>query len=89
MRTSLNEIKAIEEYLLQEQQPEDLLLFEAHMMLDEALKEKVQRQQRIYQLVRAYGRQQLRAEIEAAHQQLFTQARHRSFRQKVLRLFTK
>ncbi|MEK6477268.1 hypothetical protein WJR50_07030 [Catalinimonas sp. 4WD22] len=89
MRTSLNEIKAIEQHLLQEQQPEEALLFEARMMLDEGLKENVQWQQQAYQLVRAYGRKQLRAEIEAIHQQLFTQARHRSFRQKVLSLFAK
>lgn len=89
MRTSLNEIKSIEQHLLQEQQPEDALLFEAHLILDDELQENVQWQQQVYQLVRAYGRKQLRAEIESVHQQLFTQARHRSFRQKVLRLFTK
>lgn len=89
MRTSLNEIKAIEQHLLQEAPPEDNLLFEANLILDPELKEKVQWQQKTYQLVRTYGRKQLRAEIEAVHQQLFTQARHRSFRQKVLSLFTK
>lgn len=89
MRTSLNEIKAIEQHLLRQQQPEDTLLFEAHIILDPELKEKIKGQQQVYQLVQAYGRKQLRAEIESVHQQLFTQARHRSFRQKVLGLFTK
>ena len=89
MRTSLNEIKAIEQHLLQEVPSEDSLLFEAHIILDPELKEKVQWQQKVYQLVRDYGRQQLRTEIEAVHQQLFTQPKHKGFRQKVLSLFTK
>lgn len=89
MRTSLNEIKRIEQHLLQEQSPEDSLLFEARMLLNADLEEKVKRQQKTYQVVQAYGRKQLRAEIEAVHQKLFTEPRHRGFRHKVLSLFTK
>lgn len=89
MRTSLNEIKAIEQHLLQEAPPEDTLLFEANLILDPELKEKMQWQQKTYQVVHVYGRKQLKAEIELVHQKLFTEAKHRGFRQKVLSLFSK
>jgi hypothetical protein len=89
MRTSLNEIKVLEQHLLQEAPPEDSLLFEAHMILAPELKEKVQWQQKTYQLVRAYGCKKLKAEIEAVHHQLFTETKYRGFRQKILDLFLK
>lgn len=89
MRTSLNEIKKTEQYLLKENPPEEALLFEAQMILDPRLKEKAEWQQKTYQLVRAYGRLQLRAEIEAVHQQLFTKPAYKSFRQKIRSFFNR
>ncbi len=89
MRTSLHEIKVIEQHLLQREPPEEALIFEARMLLDAELKEKVKWQNKTYALVQSYGRKQLKAEIDAVHQQLFTTTKHRSFRQKMLSLFTK
>ena len=67
---------------------EERLLFEAQLLLHPGLAEQVQWQKQTYALVRQYGRQQLRAELEKVHHTLFTRPEHQSFRQKILRLFT-
>ncbi|HMG08351.1 MAG TPA: hypothetical protein VK609_07560 [Mucilaginibacter sp.] len=87
MRTSLNEIAQIEGHLLNRQMTGDTLLFEAKTLLDADLRVNVSSQQQVYSLVQQYGRKQLKQEIEAVHQQLFTQPEHLSFRQKIARIF--
>ena len=89
MRTSLNEIKQIEDHLLRLARPEDSLLFEAKMILDNNLRHSVLLQQQTYALVRQYGRKQLKAEIEAVHQQIFNDPKQHSFVDKILSLFKK
>ena len=89
MRTSLIETEQIEAHLLQISNPGDALVFEAKLLLQPELQEKVQWQKETYNIVRRYGRDQLKKEIEAVHQQLFTQAQHQSFSQKIRQLFSK
>ena len=89
MRTSLNELKQIEDHLLRLNPPEDALLFEAKMILDTNLRSNVLLQQHTYTLVKQYGRKQLKAEIEAVHQQIFTNPKQQSFVNKILSLFKK
>jgi hypothetical protein len=88
MRTSLNNIQLAEGYLLKQLPTGHALLFEANMILDDELRQNVAMQQSTYQLVQQYGRKQLKAEIEAVHQQLFNNSRHQSFVQKIRRLFS-
>ena len=88
MRTSLIETGQIEEHLMQQSEPGDSLVFEARLLLEPELHEKMQWQQEAYRMVKLYGRDQLKQEIEAVHQKLFTQAEHLSFSQKIRRLFT-
>ncbi|MBA9075376.1 hypothetical protein [Rufibacter quisquiliarum] len=88
MKTSVIESKQIEQHLLGLGPAEDKLVFEANLLLSPALQEKVQWQQKTYQLVQLYGRQQLKAELEAVHQKLFQAPEHRSFRQRILQLFS-
>ena len=88
MRTSLIETGLIEEHLMQQSKPGDSLVFEARLLLEPELHEKMQWQQETYRMVKLYGRDQLKQEIEAVHQKLFTQAEHLSFSQKIRRLFT-
>ncbi|HEY4194004.1 MAG TPA: hypothetical protein VGM63_00595 [Mucilaginibacter sp.] len=88
MRTSLIETEQIEAYLLKLSDPGDSLVFEARLLLDAELSEKVAWQKKTYSIVRIYGRDQLRKEIESVHQKLFTQPEHVSFSQKIRRLFT-
>lgn len=87
MRTSLSEIKNIEDYLLDQQQPEDKLVFEARMILNKDLQQKTEQQHQLYKLVRLYGRKKLRQEIEAVQQKLFSDSVHHKFRHTILNIF--
>jgi hypothetical protein len=87
MRTSLNNIKEVDDHLLGLSAPQDSLLFEAKMILNPELQLNVMWHKQTLSLVQQYGRQQLRADIEAVHKQLFTRPEHRSFRQNILRFF--
>jgi hypothetical protein len=87
MRTLLNEVQQIENHLLLRHEPGDALVFEAKLLLDDELREKVYLQQKAYGFISFYGRKQLKQEIAAVHQKLFTQPEHQSFRERILRLF--
>jgi hypothetical protein len=89
MRTSLLETEQIETHLLHLSEPGDALLFEARLLLEPELEDKMRWQQKTYQLVRKYGREELKKEIEAVHQQLFAEQQHLSFRQKIIGIFSK
>lgn len=89
MTTSWNETQQIEAVLIGTASPGDTLLFEAKLMLDNELADKLMWQQKTYNVIKQYGRRQLKAEIEAVHQKLFTQPAHSSFSQKIRQLFSK
>ena len=82
------ETEQIEAHLMRRSEPGDQLVFEARLLLEPELHEKMQWQQEAYRMVKLYGRDQLKQEIEAVHQKLFTQKEHFSFSQKIRRLFT-
>lgn len=81
MRTSLNNIKSIEEYLFGDMSPEDALLFE---LLHTDLIDDMKHQQHAYSLIRQYSRQQLKAEIVAVQETL----QHQGFMERIKKLFT-
>ena len=87
MRTSLNETRQIEEFLLGSNHMEEQLLFEAQMTLDPALKEKVSLQRNAYAKVKAYGRKQLRTELDGIETKLFNQPKYAGFRQRIRSIF--
>ena len=89
MRTSLIETQQIEAHLLQLSEPGNALVFEARLLLEPGLHDKMQWQKQTYGIIRQYGRDQLKQEIEAVHAQLFTEPKHAGFRQKIMRLFSK
>ncbi|MDR2269652.1 MAG: hypothetical protein LBF27_01995 [Sphingobacterium sp.] len=89
MTTSWNETQQIEAYLMGTTHPSEALLFEVQLLLDKELASKVLAQQRAYEAIQEFGRMQLKKEIEAIHQTLFTQAKHIRFSQKIMRLFRK
>ena len=89
MRTSLNEIKLIDGHLFNQGPHEDRLLFDAMLILDTGLPEKILWQKNAHAIVQQYGRKKLKAEIGAVHQKLFNGPVHQSFRQKILSLFSK
>jgi hypothetical protein len=87
MRTLLNEVQQIENHLLLRHEPGDALVFEAKLVLDEELQDNLYLQQKAYEFIGYYGRKQLKQEIAAVHQKLFTQPEHQSFRERILNLF--
>ena len=88
MMTSWNETEQIEAHLTGRLDTGDSLVFEARMLLEPELGDKVLWQQKTYDIIQNYSRRQLKKEIEAVHQKLFTQPQHISFSQKIRRLFT-
>ncbi|HEY8929732.1 MAG TPA: hypothetical protein VIM55_11105 [Mucilaginibacter sp.] len=89
MRTSLLETEQIEAHLLQRSAPAHALLFDAKLLLNDDLADKLNWQKATYTVIKNYGRNQLKKEIEAVHQSLFSEARHRSFSEKIRRIFSK
>lgn len=89
MRTSLTELERIENFLLQKSDHGERLLLEAQLKIDASLAEKVRWQRKTYQILQQYGRHQLRKEIHAVSQQLFTAPKHSGFKQKILSIFKK
>ena len=88
MRTSLNKIKAIEDYLSGAMPAGDALLFEANMLIDSELIGDVQSQENTYDVIKQYGRQEIKAEIIAARKIFVEAPKYRSFMQRITKLFT-
>ena len=88
MKTSLTETQKIENYLLQ-RYSEDAPVFEAQLILQPELREKVLWQQNTYSLIHEYSRRKLLNELELIHQKLFSDPKQENFRQKILRIFSK
>lgn len=89
MRTSLNNIKAIDDYLLGRMEPDDALLFEVNMLLNSNLVIDVKYQQSTYSIIRKYSRQNIKAEIMAVQETLATAPQYRGFMQQIANLFKK
>ena len=87
MRTSLNEIKLIDEHLFNTGSTEDRLLFDVMLILNPSLPEQVMWQKNTHAIVQQYSRKKLKAEIETVHQKLFNNSQHTSFRQKIMSFF--
>jgi hypothetical protein len=89
MRTSLNNIKTIDDYLSGRMAPGDALLFEANILLNNDLINDIQHQQSSYAIIRQYSRQKIRAEIMAVQATLTIAPQHRGFMQRIANLFKK
>ena len=89
MRTSLNKIKLIDDYLSDNMPVADSLLFEANILLNAELADDVALQKQIHKVIRVYGRQSIKAEIAAARYKLNTEAKYGSFMQRIADLFKK
>lgn len=84
----MNEIKQIEDHLFKTDAGEDAVVFEAKLILDAGLHEKLLWQKSVYALVNEYGRGKLKKELEAVHRKLFHEPEHESFRKKIFNIFT-
>ena len=89
MRTSLNNIKAIDDFLFGSMEPAEALLFDAKILLDNDLREGVLHQQNTHSTIRQYGRKSIKAEIMAVQQTLTSAPQHRGFMQRIANFFNK
>jgi len=89
MRTSLNEIKLIDDHLFNQGTVEDALILDAMLILNPGLSNQIMWQKKTHNIVLQYGRKNLKAEVESVHRKLFNNPAHQSFREKILRLFFK
>jgi len=89
MRTSLNDIKTIEDYLLGHLSDDDALLFEANMILNSDLADDIKLQQNTYAVIRQYSRQKIKAEITAVQEKLLIAPENQNFLQRIANLFKK
>ncbi len=89
MRISLNNIKAIDDYILGNLLPGDALLFEANMLLNNDLVNDTEHQQNTYAVIRQYSRKKMKEEIVAVQKILATTPQHRGFMHRIVNLFKK
>lgn len=87
MRTSLNNTKITDDYVNGLLPTGDALLMQARLILNPDLDKEVGLHKQTLNIVRQYGRESLRAQIEDIHQQLFVQPQHQSFKDLVLNFF--
>jgi hypothetical protein len=88
MPTSPNNLAYLEDGLLRRLAPDEQLVFDARLLVDERLRSEAAELQLAYAAITAAAREQLRAEVKAVHEQLFTAQTHRTFRNRMLRLFS-
>jgi hypothetical protein len=87
MRTSLNKIKAIDDYLSGQMNPGDALVFKVNMILNDDLSDEIKHQQNTYAMIKQYGRQKIKEEIIAVQTILATAPKYRSFMKRITNLF--
>lgn len=73
MRNELNEVCRIDQYLLRQLNEEETRAFEAALLFDEALADKVDTQRTAHLLIRRYARNEHRRWFETIYRQLLTE----------------
>ncbi len=74
MRSELNEICWIEQWLLRQLSEAEARHFEARLLIDEGFAEKVEAQRVCHRLITHYGRAQERFRLETIYRQLLEDA---------------
>lgn len=70
MRSELNEVYLIDQYLLGRLSKEEEQVFETNLLLDEAIAAKLEAQRTAHRLIRRYARKEERRQLEAIYQLL-------------------
>ena len=87
MRTSLTNVAIIESFLTGMLRAEDRLLFEARLLTDPDLEIQTRLQKKVYELVRLFGRKQLKTELQAIHARLITHPDKGVFQKEIANIF--
>lgn len=73
MRSDLNEVYLIDQYLLGRLSKEEEQVFEANLLLDETIAEKLEAQRTAHRLIRRYARKEERRRLEEIYQLLLNE----------------
>lgn len=84
MRTSLNEIAEIEKYIFRKLPPEEKVLLDARLVVNEDFRMKVFLQDKIYRLLSLFHKKNLKKEAEEVFQTLM---KNPSFQKEVSTIF--
>ena len=87
MRTSLNEIHAIEKYVYGKLSQEDALAFEETMQHDLSLRMNVFLQRKVYTLLQVYHRKLRKQHIATVGNRLLHDKTKRSFQEDIFNIF--
>jgi hypothetical protein len=84
MRTSLNDIRLIDNFLSGKLSPEKSLLFHVRLIEDPVLRINLCIQQKVYTLLRTYHRKKLKEEIESFHEKIFSDPLKADLQERIL-----
>ena len=87
MKISNKKTVLIEKFLQGRMKPSERLLFEARMIVDHELNERVSLQRATYSVIKIFSRRKLKQEIESIHKELFQSPDRLDFQQNILKLF--
>lgn len=73
MRSELNELALIDNYLFHQLNEEETRLVEKETLLNDVFAEKVETQRQAHRLIRRYGRKEERRRLEQIYQLLFSE----------------
>ena len=86
---TLHEIQEIEKYLNGRLNTPSNRIFEARLLIDPALKLRVECHRKLRSIIKLSGRRKIKSEAGRIHQRLFSDPAKQSFRHSVLQLFSK
>jgi hypothetical protein len=89
MRTSLNNIEQIENFIDGKMLIGDALVFQAKLLLDSNLRQHLHWQIRAASIINIYGRKKLCEEIENIHHDIFNSKSDHFLKNRITVLFTK
>ncbi|MBL0743301.1 hypothetical protein [Chryseolinea lacunae] len=87
MRTSLNDLRAAEQYILGTMPLDEALVFQARLLTNPTLRCKVNLQRKVYTLLRIRQRRHVKAAVEDMHEQLFADPTKAAFQEQIFSFF--
>jgi hypothetical protein len=87
MRTSLNRIKEIENFIDGKISGGEALIFQAKLLLNSELRQEIQLQRQTISVIKLHGRKKLMEEIETIHRDLFNQNSNHFLKTRIRSLF--
>ena len=87
MKTSLNDLHEIDEYLSGTMPAGESIIFQVKLITDPITRVNVLLQQKVHEILRLYQRKKIRAEIQKTHDRIFSDPDKADFRQRITHLF--